>query len=207
MRAAAFETVLPNTPITMLPLNLTLTHSRVSPLLMVALALPAALAALTPFWLIARHADASFLISRPETSIPLAAALIAWALLFGWPIMRQASRIGQSRHIAIAGGRVHVVDRGLFGPNAWSEPLLAYAGLAHHVRASLSGNRHELLLIHPDPSRSVLLRAAETIHQQEINVLTGLLGCREIAPRMFYRKPDRGSQTYPAARGELAAVR
>ena len=73
MRAAAFETVLPNTPITMLPLNLTLTHSRVSPLLMVALALPAALAALTPFWLIARHADASFLISRPETSRPVTA--------------------------------------------------------------------------------------------------------------------------------------
>ena len=207
MRATAFETILPNAPITALPLNLAQSASRVSPLLMLALALPATLAALTPFWLIARHADPAILVGRLETSIPLAAAFLLWGGLFGWPIAIKAWRIGQRRTISIAHGLVEVEDATVLGIDRWSEPLSAYDGIAHHVRASLSGTRHELLLVHPDPRRSLLLRAAPAINQRETDELTGLLGCREIAPQVFYRRPDREPGTFAGARSGLATAR
>jgi hypothetical protein len=192
MHAAAFESISPNVPIVSLPLNLVQTGSRSSPMLMLALALPAAAAALTPFILIARHVanDYSLLLERPETSVLLGFALIAWALLFGWPILRSATRFGQKRLIEIGHDRVKVRE-GLAGRGrTWSEPIAAYIGIAHHVRSSLSGTRHELLLIHPQSSRSLLLRAADNINQTEIDRLAVLLSCREIAPQMFYRNHE-----------------
>ena len=208
MRAAAFETILPNGPITALPLNLVQTASRTSPLLMLALALPAAVAALTPFFLIAHHAaqDASLLMDRQATSLLLAVALAIWAALFGWPIARRALRSGQRRRIAISATKVTVSDAGLLRTETWSEPLLTYRGIAHHVRSSLSGTRHELILIHPDPARSLLLRAADRIGQPEIDQLTQLLGCREIAPQVFYRNRVRRRDTALATADEQRAT-
>lgn len=207
MRATAFETILPNSPITSLPFSLEQTASRVSPLLMVALALPAALAALTPFWLIAQHADPALLAGRWETSIPLAAAFLLWAVLFGWPIAIRAWRIGQRRRISLVPHSVEVTDASLLGHACWFEPLASYDGIAHHIRASLSGTRHELLLIHPDPKRSLLLRAAASINQREIDELASLLGCREIAPQMFYRSLGRAARNVAGVRRGLATAR
>jgi hypothetical protein len=199
MRAAAFETIQPPGPITGLPFHLVQTASRTSPVLMLALALPAALAALTPFWFIAHHAvrDSTLLTERPDTSVLLAAALIAWALLFGWPIVRRAVRFGRQRHVAISADHVTVTEGTGSWAKTWSEPLNAYDGLAHHIRASLSGTRHELILIHPEPMRCLLLRADDKITQAEIDRLATLLGCREIAPQLFYRKRDRAVGARP----------
>lgn len=189
MRAYAFETILPNTPITTLPLTLQQTSSKSSPLLMLALALPAAIAVLTPFLLIAAHAaqNTQLLVDRPHTSLQLALALVIWALVFGWPIARRTRRMAGNRAISIIANTVTVRDHGIFNTQTWTEPLSAYCGIAHHVRASLSGTRHELLLIHPNPARSLLLRIADIISQSEIDDTVLLLGCREIAPQVFYR--------------------
>ena len=189
MRASAFETILPNTPITTLPLTLQQTSSNSSPLLMLALALPAAIAVLTPFFLIAAHAaqNTQLLVARPHTSMQLALALVIWALVFGWPIARRTRRMTGNRAISIIANTVTVRDHNLFNTQTWTQPLSAYRGVAHHVRASLSGTRHELLLIHPDPARSLLLRVADKIGQSEIDHTVLLLGCREIAPQVFYR--------------------
>jgi hypothetical protein len=204
MRAAAFETIVPNGPITALPLSLEQTASRSSPLLLFALALPAAVAALTPFFLIAHHAsqDASLLLDRQETSVFLAFALVMWALLFGWPIAGRAIRFGLRRQVEISGHRITVTDTGLFHTGSWSQPVSSYRGLAHHVRASLSGNRHELILIHPDPAHCVLLRTADRIGQSEIDDLARLLGCREIAPQVFYH--SQTGRRHPVGRNPVA---
>ena len=206
MRAAAYDTVVPNSPITSLPLNLVETASRASPILVLLLALPVALAGLVPFWLILQHAGPALLGSNPAATITLGIALIAWTALFGWPIARQTGRFGLCRSITITHGHVRVADRGLLASSAWNEPLSAYLGLAHHVRSSLSGTRHELLLIHPDPARSLLLRTAASISHGEIDVLTNLLGCREIAPRMFYRKPQQHLPPFAVAQPGLATA-
>jgi hypothetical protein len=189
MRAAAFETILPNGPITILPLELVQTPSRTSPFLMLALAFPAALAVLAPFSMIAAHAaiDSSMFIERTATSVQLGVALVLWGLVFALPLAKRTRQLGQSRTISISDDRVNVTDSGILGNKTWVQPLSAYRGIAHHVRSSLSGTRHELLLIHPNPSYSLLLRAAEKIGQAEIDELGNLLGCREIAPQVFYR--------------------
>jgi hypothetical protein len=193
MRAAAFETILPNAPIAALPLTLSQTPSRSSPLLLLALALPAALAVLAPYSLIAAYAtfDSSLLMERGSATLHAGLALILWTLVFCWPILRRTHRMATRRDITIDDGMVKVHDAGLFGNNSWVQPLSAYRGIAHHVRSSLSGTRHELLLIHPDPSQSLLLRAADKIGQSEIDTLGNLLGCREIAPQVFYRNTER----------------
>lgn len=209
MRAAAFETILPHGPITVLPLNLTQTPSHSSPFLLLALALPAALGVLTPYWLIATHAahDSSLLFERVETTLLLGCALLIWMFLFGWPIVRRAWQIGIHRTVTIARDAISVRDEGPFGQKSWRQPLGAYRGIAHHVRSSLSGTRHELLLIHPDPTRTLLLRAADKISQAEIDELTVLLGCREIAPQVFYRNTtERADWSYVAGKAKLASM-
>jgi hypothetical protein len=203
MRAAAFETILPNGPINSLPLELRQTPSRSSPLLMLTLALPAVIVVLAPFSMIAAHAalDSSMLIERTATTVQLGLALVLWALVFVLPLAKCAQQLVKSRTISITHELVNVTDRGLFGNKTWVQPLSAYRGIAHHVRSSLSGTRHELLLIHPNPACSLLLRAADNIGQTEIDDLGNLLGCREIAPQVFYRntkQPHAG----PFQRGE-----
>jgi hypothetical protein len=203
MRAAAFETILPNGPIAGLPATLTQTPSRSLPFLTLALALPAAFAVLTPFAMIAAHAsrDASLLTERADTAALLAGAMILWLAVFGWPLLTRARRCAVERTILIEDEAVIVRDHGLFGQTTWMQPLSAYRGIAHHVRASLSGTRHELLLIHTDPRRSLLLRTAPVISQSEIDQLGNLLGCREIAPQVFYR-----SVRWPVPRASLAVL-
>ena len=209
MRAAAFETIYPSGPVTALPLNLIQTASRSSPVLILALALPAACAALIPLWLIAKHAahDTSILFQRPDKAFWMVAALVLWVLLFGWPIALRAVRFGYCRQIEITGARVNVSEGWGMWCKTWSEPVAAYVGLAHHVRASLSGTRHELILIHPERERSLLLHAGDKISQAEIDQLTRLLGCREIAPQLYYRKHALQS-AIPSGGigGELAAA-
>lgn len=188
MRASAFETISPNAPITALPVRLELTASHVSPILVLTLVLPFSLLALIPFVLIAGHPEAFQLISRLETSIPLGFALVAWTLLFGWPIASALAKLGRHQTVLIGRGSIRVCERSTFSRSAWTAPLQSYTGLAHHVRASLSGTRHELILVHPNPARSILLRLSPAIGQREIDELSQVLGCREIAPRVFYRK-------------------
>ena len=189
MRAAAFETILPNGPITSLPVQLVQTPSRTSPLLVLALAIPAALAVLAPFSMIAAHAalDSTMFLERPASSAQMLLAILLWGVVFALPIANSTRQLGRSRTASIDGDVVSVTDYGLFGNKTWAQPLSGYRGIAHHISSSLSGTRHELLLIHPDPAYSLLLRAADKIGQIEIDELGNILGCREIAPQVFYR--------------------
>jgi hypothetical protein len=192
MRAVAFETILPNAPIDALPLTLVQTPSRSSPLLWLGLALPAALAVLAPYTMIAAHAalDHTMLFERTAATVQIGLALVLWTLVFCLPIVRRTQLMATRRHVTINKGVVAVTDYGWLGNRIWSQPLTAYRGIAHHVRSSLAGTRHELLLVHPDPARSIMLRAASTIGQAEIDTVGNLLGCREIAPQVFYRNTE-----------------
>jgi hypothetical protein len=193
MRVATFESSLPSGPIDSLPATLFQTSSRLSPLLMLVLALPASFAALSPFVLIARQValDASPFLARQDTSALLFLALVVWTALFCWPVLRLAGTIGRTREIVLWHQCVSVTDQSLSGRRVWSEPLSSYRGLAHFVRSSHSGTRHELVLVHDNAAHSLVLRTADRIGQAEIDALTQLLGCREIAPQVFYPTPVR----------------
>lgn len=188
MRAADFESIAPDAPLSALPATLVATTSRSAPFLLLALAMPAAIAGLAPLVLVMGHAflDASIVTQRSGTTAALAAALAVWLVVFAWPIAVRAARSGLTRCVEIADGEVHVIDTGLFGTESWTQPLAAYHGLTHRVRSSLSGVRHELILIHPISSRNILVRVAPRIAQHEIERSAFVLGCREIAQHHGY---------------------
>jgi hypothetical protein len=204
MRATDFETITPDAPLTGLPLTLRQTPSRAAPFLLAALAMPAALVSLVPFVLVAEHLsrDSTILITRIETALAIGAGLLLWIGVFAWPFLARVGRAGCDRTIEITGTMVTVTDQGWLAAQTWQEPLSAYTGLSHRVRSSLSGTRHELLLMHVNSSRTLLLRVAPRIAQSELDETAMLLGCREIAPRVIYptfgyapavRSPDLAS--------------
>ena len=192
MRATAFETIVPDQSITALPVTLVQRPSRSSPIFMVLLVVPVVMAMLMPYSLIAVAAarDSSIVLDRGRSVAQIMIAFALWSLVFGWPIVVRLSRIWTQRTVHISGENVRVVERTMLGEHAWSKPLSSYRGVAHHIRSSVGGTRHELLLIHKDKTASILLRASPMISRREIDDVVRLLGCREIAPQVFYGRHD-----------------
>ncbi len=118
----------------------------------------------------------AIIAGRPLMALELATAFAFWIALFAWPLSKLLSAINASRLVEITMDGVDVQERSILGAHAWSEPLEAYEGIVHRVRASLSGNRHELVLVHPMPSRSVLLMAGAALLDTEIMRLSRHLG-------------------------------
>ena len=71
---------------------------------------------------------------------------------------------------------VSVSDRAVLGSRLWQVPLEEFSGIAHWVRSSLSGVRHELHLVHADPGKSLLIHRADHISQATIDAAGALLG-------------------------------
>lgn len=199
MRGAGIPSVLPSSTLGSLPITLEQTSSRSSPILMIAVLGPLSLALLMPFLLVAQHlaqdpASRAVIAERPQAAIQLLIALAFCGALFGWPLVRLARALGRGRSIEIDRGTVAVTERSLGGARAWSEPLAKYTGVSHHVRASLSGLRQELTLVHPDPSRSVLLAISDRIPQEEIDRVASLLDVAEIpSPEAYSLALMRGT--------------
>lgn len=175
-----------------LPWSAIQTPSRSTMFFTLGVAIPAAIVAIGPLVILAGHlatgpAALALVLQRPHASLVALLGLTAWMVMFGWPMARVLATIGSSRHIALANDVVTVRDRRLLRQTTWSQPVCAYVGVAHRVTTSLSGTRHELMLVHPTPARSILLATATKIGQTEIDSVARLLGCREIAAPAPYR--------------------
>ena len=205
MRATDFETILPDAPVSGFPVVLRQTPSRAAPFILFALALPAAVLSLFPFVVLGEHLsrDPSLLIRNAGAIVALTTTGLLWLALFAWPIAVRIGRAATRREVEITSREVRVLDHHLLGHQSWSEPFHRYSGLTHRVRSSLSGTRHELILVHPNPARSVLVRASTRISATEIEATAAVFGCPEIAPRVIYRSTARVSS---AARQELATA-
>jgi hypothetical protein len=213
MGASLFEHSLPTGPITAMPWSAVQTPSRSTMFLTLGVAIPAALVAIGPLIILIAHlatdpAAFALVMLRPDSSLIVLLGLTAWLLVFGWPVARVLATIGSSRHIVISDGVITVRDRQLLSQNKWSQPIGAYSGVAHRVTTSLSGTRHELLLVHPTLSRSILLATAAKIDQIEIDSVAHLLGCREIAAPAPYRLTQGREQNLhiDVGSGRLAAA-
>ncbi len=110
----------------------------------------------------------ALILDRPVMTVELAFALVFWIGLFAWPLRRLHARVNGRRKVEISRWNVAVRDEKLLNTETWTAPLASYTGIAHHVRASLSGSRHELMLVHPERSRSVLLMISEHISEADI---------------------------------------
>lgn len=191
-----FDRVTPATALESLPIRLEQSTSHASVALKVLLLVPALAGLAVPLALLGAHAMAepaafTLLTDHPMTAIQVGLGLTLWCALFVWPLRLVLARAGTARAIDITAGMVRVTDRGPLRSTTWAEPLGGYRGVAHTVRSSLSGVRHEMILVHADARRHVLLAAAPSMPQSLLTRTAALLDLPEIAARDLYAADRR----------------
>ncbi|MEW5963844.1 MAG: hypothetical protein AB1749_09820 [Pseudomonadota bacterium] len=197
MRLPAFDTIQPADRPLALPLSLDLSGPRLGPWVLTLLLVPLAGLALAPFALLAAHAvedgtAREAIAARPLATFQLGLGFVVLASVLTLAFARAFSGIGRRRQIEIAEGRVVVTDEALLGRRRWEGPLAEFIGLAHHVRSTLSGARHELILVHPDRNRSLLVRIAPRLSRSEVAAAAAALGLPEVEPGALYRRRPAG---------------
>jgi hypothetical protein len=157
-------------------------------LVLVTLAASALSALMVPFWLVAEALAAepaarAIVAGRPFLAVELAAGALALLAMFGWPLISLAKSALNRRLVRIDGVSVTAEERGVAGSRTWTEPLSAYLGFSHRVRTSLSGVHHELVLVHPRPSRTVVVPLSARISREAVDQAARLLSIAEIPSR------------------------
>jgi len=195
MLQTALPRVAPASPFRSLPFEVEHKSSRAAAIVQILLLVPVLAMVILPIVLVlalAPHDAWEAMTHKPLAATVLGAGLIAWLIVLLVPAKRLILGFGQRRRVRIASERVTVDDKGLFGSRHWSAPIAEFSGIAHHVRATLSGVRHELVLVHPLRERSVLLLAANAIGQSTIDEATRLLRVPQVAAHPLQRIDQRG---------------
>ncbi len=161
--------------------------------LMVGLSIAAMAGLLLPLGLIAIGATSNPRLINSLTehlgSTALLIAGIALGLfLLTFPLRAGLARLGGSARVQMADGMVTMERQGLFGTERWSAPLADFCGVTHHIRATLSGPRHEIILVHPERSKDVLLHIANRHPQEGADHYARLLCHSELQPRELYSR-------------------
>jgi hypothetical protein len=191
MRVAIYDRVEPAIP-TQLPLRLVQTCSQRAAAVLLVVAVPVVAAiAVASLMLIFQAAYApavrAILAQHPALGLEILAAIAVWLYLLGLPLRRLFYRLTLARAVEVDERTVTVTEGGRFRTRTWSAPLGSYTGLAHHLRASLSGTRHELILVHPEKHKSVLLSLGRSMPQEEVDRVAQMLGQKEICSGALYR--------------------
>jgi hypothetical protein len=113
--------------------------------------------------------------AKPVASLGLLAAVAVSSLLAAVPISAAISRIGRRQSVVVTGDEVTVEERSLAGVSEWRAPLSSFRGLSHCVRTSLSGARHEIVLVHPDTERSILLAVQPRVTVSDVERMARVL--------------------------------
>jgi hypothetical protein len=197
---AVLDIVACDHPFDRLPLTIEQKSSRASALIMLALLVPALLVGLVPTALLVAFASSSWVVAadHPGAAAQVLVGIGLWTVLFVLPAKRIVQRFGIVRRIHIDTGSITVNERGLFGSRRWSAPLSEYTGITRHLRSTLSGLRHELILVHREPRKSLLLHSGGLTSQPTIEQATRLLGLPELQPRELYRGRSFRSMRTPA---------
>jgi hypothetical protein len=206
---AVLDTVACDHPFDRLPLTIDQKSSRASALIMLALLVPALLVGLVPTALLVAFASSSWGVAadHPGAAAQVLVGIGLWTVLFVLPAKRIVQRFGVVRRIHIEADAIEVNERGLFGSRHWQAPLSEYTGIARHLRSTLSGLRHELILVHREPRKSLLLHSGDLASQPTIEQATRLLGLPEIQPRELYRRRSlRSARTPMPAEPALARL-
>lgn len=124
--------------------------------------------------------------AKPSAALALMSGLLVTGSLAARPLARPFTRIGRRQTIEITRDRVSVSVSSPLGRHTWHEPLEAYTGIAHHIRATLSGVRHEIVLVHRRADRAVLLAAGARVLQSELEVTAALLNMPIVPASAIY---------------------
>lgn len=96
-------------------------------------------------------------MARPMVTLQIVAGLLLLATLVLVPARRLLARAIHTGEVEIDDRLVRVSEHGYLARRSFAEPLDAYRGIAHRIRTTLSGIRHELILVHPDARRDVVI--------------------------------------------------
>ncbi len=170
--------------------------------LLVGLSLAAMIGLLLPVAMIASGAASNpqvvnSLAAHPGSALLLLTGMaIGLALLFV-PLRAGIARLGGNTRVEMADGMVRMERRGLFGHQRWSAALAEFCGVTHHIRATLSGPRHEIVLLHPEPGKDILLHLAGRHPPEGADHYARLLGLAELQPRELYYRRRTAPATCP----------
>ncbi|MDX2204085.1 MAG: hypothetical protein NW223_15140 [Hyphomicrobiaceae bacterium] len=178
-----------------------------------ALLVPVVLVVLVPVVSVLRSgAAAAQAVAHPGEAMVAGTGLALFLALFGLPAWRAARALGSRRRVTIEGGAVTVEESTPFGQTRWTLPIADFQGLAHVVRTSLSGARHEIMLVHRCRRRQVLLVTAERLSEADIAHAASLLRLPVVAaehvvlPQLVApaRPPEQSRPATPAMAPALA---
>jgi len=188
MPQAAFEIVASDAPFDWLPINLEQRSSRSSSVILLLLLVPALAMMLVPLALLAALGVSTLGVAaeQPLAALQVLVGLAIWTVLFVLPAKRILQRFGVTRAVRIDFRSVSVTESGPFRIRDWTTPLSEYSGVAHHVRSTLSGVRHELVLVHAIPERCVLIHADDRVSKATIERVSALLRLPEVPASDLY---------------------
>ncbi len=210
MTIAAVDSITPAGPAAVLPVTLAQTTCRSRNVFKMIFAISAALVLLSPFGLLASVAaadPAAFVntAQRPSVAIQLSVALLVSLAFVAVPMRHVFTRTARERAVTLSPSMVSVVELNRTGSVEWREPLANYTGVAHNIRTSLSGARHEVILVHAVRSKSVILQIADRIAQSHIDSWCSLTGLPEIHAKALHQ-PRPFRPRAPVAADRLQAA-
>ncbi len=195
MRIATIKTISADRPLTDLPVTLIQRSSQWSMVADSIFLAVAGLAFALPAGLFAAEAAAApfetqtAIVAQP---VPAALTLIGLSMLLVpvvFLIRRILTGFGGTRHVTLTDTNISVTDQSLGRPLTWTAPLTTFRGVTHHVRTNLSHTRHELILVHPNPKRSLLLSIADKVTDREVSKLSQRLAMPVLPASCLYRLP------------------
>jgi hypothetical protein len=127
-------------------------------------------------------------LAQPLATLQIVAGLMLITALVLVPVRRLVARVGRGASVEIDRGIVRMAESGLFSSRTFDEPLDAYYGVAHRVRTTLSGLRHEIVLVHPDARRDVVIALDLMEPPVTPALMVARLGLPEVAPADLARR-------------------
>lgn len=191
MRIAEFETVTPRLSDFSGPIRLEQRGTVMGATLILGLLIPLAALILVPFVMLAGHLAAHVeardaLVAHPAAALQIALGMSLVTILVGWPLRALVDRAGGERIVEIDDSDVTVTDLGALRRRTWRMPLKEFLGLTHHVRTTHSGPRHELILVHPNRRRSILVALADRMTDTEVSISAARLGVGVVPATALY---------------------
>lgn len=96
-------------------------------------------------------------LAQPLATFQIVVGIMMLSALLLVPVRRLVADFGSRGIVEIDGNMVQVSEKRLFSTRKFREPLDAYRGIAHRMRTTVSGVHHELILVHPDARRDVVI--------------------------------------------------
>ncbi len=126
-------------------------------------------------------------LAQPMVTLQIVAGLLLVATLVLVPARRMVARAIHTGQIEIDDQQVRVRERGYLTARSFAEPLDAYRGTAHRIRTTLSGVQHEVVLVHRDARRDVVIALDAGRNDMTPAGLIARLGLPEIAAADIHR--------------------